>query len=74
VWASALPWEAIGQSVLSETIGSLVATAVLAGGGQLVRRVRRRRRESAPRPASAPSCSSEGVRAATDCRVPFQGS
>ncbi|SFG27547.1 hypothetical protein SAMN02787118_11837 [Streptomyces mirabilis] len=44
MWVSTLPWNAIGQSALSETIGSLIATGLVAGGSWLLRSVRRRRR------------------------------
>jgi hypothetical protein len=44
MWMSTLPWDAIGQGALSETIGSLLATGLVAGGSWLIRRVHHRHR------------------------------
>jgi hypothetical protein len=57
MWVSTLPWDAIGQGALSETIGSLIATGLMAGGGWLTRRVRRRRRGKAAPHAVEPLSS-----------------
>lgn len=47
MWVSTLPWGVIGQGALSETIGSLVATGLVTGGGWLIRRAHRRRKGKA---------------------------
>lgn len=47
MWGSTVPWGIIGQGVLSETIGSLIAAGILAGGGWVVRRLRCRRSDKA---------------------------
>lgn len=44
MWVFALPWDAIGQGALSEAIGSLAVTGVLASGSWVMRGLRRHRR------------------------------